>query len=241
MRFWSGSVMGDEVPEVKTSTPYRPKQVPHKWVGEPDFHWPCHTQNCTWPDCQRNQPQDSPKESYSFNTPDNEIARPRAPKRPFENVSPTSPHGPAQDGSAVSLELLNDFYLSRWTDQEILDTKLTAGQKAHLESLDKRTPLLLMKAHEMQHRESNLRAFRMHEIKFKGDVPKRFLCNTKDVPKKRRLEYNSIFCEGLPPREEAIHQIDRRTPIVRTLDQILASLVMKQATCTSYNNGHLRS
>ena len=217
--------MGDEVPEVKTSSP---RQRP-----------------CLTPD-------------------NNAIARPRAPKRPLpslplqsdqllpsikpqsEDVSPTSPHEPVQ-----SLEMLNDFYLSRWTDQEILDTNLTEGQRAHLEGLDRSTPLLLRKAYEMQHREMNLRTFRESELN--GKIPKRFLCNSNGGIKRRRLDNGNTFGDGfpkrdfgegiltifgeggLPMREEAIHQIDRRTPIVRTLDQILTALVMKQAT---RNNGH---
>ena len=201
-RWWSGSVPGDEVPQVQASPSPR--------------HWSCLS-------------------------PDNGTARPRPPKRPFENVSPTSRYEP---GSAVSLDMLNDFYLSRWTDKEILDTNLTDRQKAHLESLEKSTPLLLRKAYEMQHRELNLRTFRESEMN--GKIPKRFLCNSNGGVKRRRLDngntaaegISTIFGEGLPMREEAIHQIDSRTPIVRTLDQILAALVMKQAAC---NNGHLRS
>ena len=215
-------------------------------------------------------------------TPDNsKIAKPRAPKRTLpplslqsdqllpsikpqsEDVSPTSPHEPVQ-----SLEMLNDFYLSRWTDQEILDTNLTEGQRAHLEGLDRSTPLLLRKAYEMQHREMNLRTFRESELN--GKIPKRFLCNSNGGIKRRRLDNGNTFGDGfptrdfgegiltifgeggLPMREEAIHQIDRRTPIVRTLDQILTALVMKQAarnnvhqqwspTMGTYNNGYLRS
>ena len=215
-------MLGDETQEVKTSTP---RQRP-----------------CLTPD-------------------NNEIARSRAPKRTLpplsdqllpsikpqsEDVSPTSPHEPVQ-----SLEMLNDFYLSRWTDQEILDTNLTEGQRAHLEGLDRSTPLLLRKAYEMQHREMNLRAFRESELN--GKIPKRFLCNSNGGIKRRRLDNGNTFGDGfptrdfgegiltifgeggLPMREEAIHQIDRRTPIVRTLDQILTALVMKQA---ARNNGH---
>ena len=204
-RWWSGSVPGDEVPELQASPSPR--------------HWSCLS-------------------------PDSGTARPRPPKRPFENVSPTSRYESVQAGSAVSLDMLNDFYLSRWTDQEILDTNLTERQKAHLESLEKSTPLLLRKAYEMQHRELNLRTFRESEMN--GKIPKRFLCNSNGGVKRRRLDngntiaegISTIFGEGLPVREEAIHQIDSRTPIVRTLDQILAALVMKQAAC---NNGHLRS
>ena len=235
-------MLGDETPEVKTSSP---RQRP-----------------CLTPD-------------------NNEITRPRAPKRTLkplslqsdqllpsikpqsEDVSPTHPHEPVQ-----SLEMLNDFYLSRWTDQEILHTNLTEGQRAHLEGLDRSTPLLLRKAYEMQHREMNLRTFRESELN--GKIPKRFLCNSNGGIKRRRLDNGNtsgngfptrdfgegiltIFGEGgLPMREEAIHQIDRRTPIVRTLDQILTALVMKQAsrnngnqqwspTMGTCNNGYLRS
>ena len=242
-------MLGDETPEVKTSSP---RQRP-----------------CLTPD-------------------NNEIARPRAPKRTLpplslqsdqllpsikpqsEDVSPKSPREPVQAGSAVSLEMLNDFYLSRWTDQEILDTNLTEGQRAHLEGLDRSTPLLLRKAYEMQHREMNLRTFRQSELN--GKIPKRFLCNSNGGIKRRRLDNGNTFGDGfptrdfgegiltifgeggLPMREEAIHQIDRRTPIVRTLDQILTALVMKQAsrknghqqqqwspTMGTCNNGYLRS
>jgi len=174
----------------------------------------------------------SPRHSFCL-SPDNGAARPRPAKRRFEDVSPTS-------GS--TLEVPNDFYLSRWTDQEILDTNLTDRQKAHLESLEKSTPLLLRKAYEMQHRELNLRTFRESEMK--GKIPKRYLCNSHGGVKRRRLDKGNsitegtIFGEGLPMREEPIHQIEGATPIVRTLDQILAALVMKQAA--GNNNGHLR-
>ena len=177
----------------------------------------------------------TPRHSFCL-SPDNGAATPRPAKRRFEDVSPTS-------GSTASLEVPNDdFYLSRWTDQEILDTNLTDRQKAHLESLEKSTPLLLRKAYEMQHRELNLRTFRESEMK--GKIPKRYPCNSNGGLKRRRLDKGNsitegtIFGEGLPMREEAIHQIELATPIVRTLDQILAALVMKQAA--GNNNGHLR-
>ena len=75
---------------------------------------------------------------------------------------------------------------------------------------------------EMQFRETNLRAFRIKEIK--GDIPKRFLLNSKVGSKRRRLNGTAIYGEGLPTREIANHQIDSRIPKIRTLKQILTAL-----------------
>ena len=159
---------------------------------------------------------------YGGYEPDSKIAGPRGLKRPFENEATTSQKDSIRAGSTVAVEIRDGFYLSKWTDQEILNTHLTEGQKNHLGSLDKSTPPLMKRAREIQHREANLRAFRFSEKQ--GNIPKRFLSSTKGGLKKRRLNNTTIYGEGLPDREKANHRIDSRIPTVRTLKQILASL-----------------
>ena len=127
-----------------------------------------------------------------------------------EGNRPQDSEGTVQPGSTEAVKIDNGFYLSRWSDQEIYDTHLTEGQKAHLEKIASSS---LRKAWETKYRETNLRTFRQMEMN--DNIPKRFL-------KKRGLG------AGLLTREKAIYQVDCRIPRVRPLKHILAAFEMKQ-------------